>query len=170
VRCESIRHFRNKKKEYLKDMFNGIAMNSKNKNIKNSYRIINEFNWGYQPRSNFVTYKNGDLLADSQNSLNRWKNYFLQLWNVCIVSDVRQIEIRTPEPLVPGPSHLEVEIDIAKLRKCTSPGNDKIPAELIQAGGETLVSAIHRLINSIWNEEEMPDQWKELLLYQFKKG
>jgi hypothetical protein len=32
---------------------------------------------------------------------------------------------------------------------------------MIQAGGETLVSVVHKLINSIWNKEEMPDQWKE---------
>jgi hypothetical protein len=27
-----------------------------------------------------------------------------------------------------------------------------------QAGGEILLSAIHKLINSIWNMEELPDQ------------
>jgi hypothetical protein len=42
--------------------------------------------------------------------LNRWKGYFSQLLNVHNVSDVRQIEIHTAEPLVPGFSHLEVEI------------------------------------------------------------
>jgi hypothetical protein len=41
--------------------------------------------------------------------LNRWKNYFSQLLNVHNVSDVRQIEVHTAEPLVPGPSCLEVE-------------------------------------------------------------
>jgi hypothetical protein len=35
--------------------------------------------------------------------------------NVHNFSDVRQIEIHTAEPLVPGPSHLEVEIPVAKL-------------------------------------------------------
>jgi hypothetical protein len=44
----------------------------------------------------------------------------------------------TAEQLVPGPSHLEVEIAIAKLRKCKSPGSDQILAELIQARGEML--------------------------------
>jgi hypothetical protein len=24
-----------------------------------------------------------------------------------------------------------------------------------------LLSAIHKLINSIWNKEELPDQWKQ---------
>jgi hypothetical protein len=60
--------------------------------------------------------ENGDLLADSHNILNRWKNYFSQLLNVHNVSDVRQIEIHMAEPLVPGHSRLEVEIAIAKLR------------------------------------------------------
>jgi hypothetical protein len=41
-----------------------------------------------------------------------------------------------------------------------------IPAELIQAEGETLQSKIHKLINIIWNKEELPDQWKE---YKFTR-
>jgi hypothetical protein len=60
--------------------------------------------------------------------------------------------------LISGPSHLEVEISIAKLKNYKSPGSDKIPAELYQAGGETLVSVIHKLITSICNKEEMSDQ------------
>jgi hypothetical protein len=46
-----------------------------------------------------------------------------------------------------------VEIAIAKLKKYKSPGSDQIPAELIQAGGEILLSEIHKLINSVWNKE-----------------
>jgi hypothetical protein len=81
--------------------------------------------------------------------------------NVHNVSDVRQIETHAAEPLVPDPSHLEVEISIAKLKKYKSPGSDQIPAELYQAGDETLVCVSHKLITSVWNKEEMPDQWKD---------
>jgi hypothetical protein len=83
--------------------------------------------------------------------------------NVHNFSDVRQIEIHTAELLVPCPSHLEAEISIAKLKKYKSPGSDQFPAELYQAGGE-IVSVIHKLITSIWNKEEMPDQWKESII------
>jgi hypothetical protein len=65
--------------------------------------------------------ENGDLFADSHNILNRWRNYFSQLLNVHRVSDFRQREIHTSEPLVPDPSSLEVESAIAKLRKYESP-------------------------------------------------
>jgi hypothetical protein len=81
------------------------------------------------------------------------------------VSDVKQIEVHTAEPLVPGPSRLEVEIAIAKLKTFKSPGSDQIPAELIQI----LLSEIHKLINSVWNKEELPDQWKESIIVPIHK-
>jgi hypothetical protein len=54
----------------------------------------------------------------------------------------------------PQTSRLEVGIAIEKFKKYKSPGSDQIPAEWIHAGGETLLSAIHKLINYIWNKEE----------------
>jgi hypothetical protein len=105
-----------------------------------------------------VKEENGNLLADSHSILNRWKNYFCQLLNVHRVNDVRQTEIHTAEPLVPEPSSFEVEISIEKLKRYKSPGIDQIPVELIQAGGNTLDSEIHKLINCIWNKEELPEQ------------
>jgi hypothetical protein len=72
VRCETTRHFRNKKGEYLKDRINDFATNNKNKNIRYLYKGINEFKRVYQPRSNLVKDENADLLADI---LNGRKNY-----------------------------------------------------------------------------------------------
>jgi hypothetical protein len=52
-----------------------------------------------------------------------------------------------------------------------SPGTDQIPAEFIKAGDETLCSEIHKLICSIWNKEELPQQWKESIIIPIhKKG
>jgi hypothetical protein len=76
IRGEASMCFKNKKREYLKDKINWLETNSKNKNNRDLYREINEFQRGYQPRSDVVKVENGDLLADSHNILNRWKNYF----------------------------------------------------------------------------------------------
>jgi hypothetical protein len=85
---------------------------------------------------------------------------------VHIASDVRQIEVHTSEPLVPGPSRLEVETANAKLKKYKSPGNDDILAELIQAGGKILLSA-NPQTHSVWNNED----WKEFVIVPVhKKG
>jgi hypothetical protein len=47
------------------------------------------------------------------------------------VSDVRQIEVCTAEPLVLVPIRIDIEIAIAKLKKYKSPGSDQIVAEVI---------------------------------------
>jgi hypothetical protein len=51
---------------------------SKNKNIRDLYRGIKDFKRGHQPRSNLVKDGNGDLLVDSHNIVNKWKNYYSQ--------------------------------------------------------------------------------------------
>jgi hypothetical protein len=82
-------------------------------------------------------------------------------WNLHRVSDVRQAEIHTAERLVPDLNPFEVAIAIAKFKSYKSSGSDQIPAELIQEWDEILRSKINKLINSIWNKEKLPDQWKE---------
>jgi hypothetical protein len=47
VRREASRYFRSKKREYMKDKINELAMSSKNKNIRDLYRGINKFKRGY---------------------------------------------------------------------------------------------------------------------------
>jgi hypothetical protein len=115
--------------------------------------------------------KSENDLVDYQNILNRCRNYFSQLLSVHYVSGIRQTEVHMAEPLEPGPSRLEVEIAIAKLKQYQLLGSDEILVELIQAGGEILLSAIHKLIKSVWNKEELPDQWKESIIVPLhKKG
>jgi hypothetical protein len=63
--------------------------------------------------------------------------------------NIKSTEIHIAEPFVPEPSASEVEVAIGKLRRYKSPGVDQIPAELIQGGGETLRSEIHKLIKFI---------------------
>jgi len=50
------------------------------------------------------------LVTDSHSILARWRNRFSQLLDVQGVSDVRQTEIHTAEPLVAGPSAIESEM------------------------------------------------------------
>jgi hypothetical protein len=165
VRREASRHFRHKKREYLKDKINELESNSKNKNMG-----INEFKKGYQPGTNLVKDERGDLVADPHKILNRWKNYFCQLLIVHGAGGVRQTEMHTAEPSVPEPSVSEVEVAIGKLKSYRSPGGDQIPTQLIQVGREILRSEIHKLIRLIWNKK-LSHQWKQSVVVPIhKKG
>ena len=60
---------------------------------------------------------------------------------------------------------------LEKLKSHKSPGVDQIPAELIKTGGRTICCEIHKLIISIWNKEELPEEWKESITVPiYKKG
>jgi hypothetical protein len=120
VRCEATSHFWNIEGEYLKDKIHELAINSKNRDLYTGIMNLR----GLPATNNLVKDENHDLLADSHNILNRWKKLFSQLLNVNDVSDVMQIEVHSAEPLVPGPSHLEVQIAIAKLKKYKLPSSD----------------------------------------------
>jgi len=126
-------------KVYLREEINELETNSKNKNIGDLYRDVNEFKQGHQPRTKLVKDENDDLLADSHSILNRRKSYFCELLNIHGINDVRQTEVHVAEPIVTESSFFK--------------------AELIQAGGNTLCSEIHKLIISISNKEELPQQW-----------
>jgi len=69
-------------------------------------------------------------------------NYFSQLLNTHGVSDARQTDIHTAEPLVPETS----------------------VSGLIIAGSKAFGCEILILIISIWNKEELPEEWKESII------
>jgi len=96
---------------------------------------------------------------------------FLPALNAHEDNDVMRAEIHTVEQLVPEPSAFEVELAIGKLKNHKSPGIDQIQAELIKTGGRTICIAIHKLIISIWNMGELPEEWKESIIVPiYKKG
>ena len=79
-----------------------------------------------------------------------------------MVSNGRQTEIHTAKSLVRELSAFEVEMAIEKLKGHTLSRIDQIPAELIKAGGIKIHFEIHKLITSIWNKEEFPEEYKIL--------
>ena len=68
-------------------------------------------------------------------------------------------------------SACEVGMAIEMLKGQKSPDIDQIPAEVIKAGDRRIRCEIHKLIISIWNKEELPEEWKEsVILLIYKEG
>jgi hypothetical protein len=145
VRRDASRHFRNKKKAYLKAEIEELETNSKINNVRDLCRGIIDFKKGYQPRTIIVKDEKEDLVADSHSIMARWRNYLSQLLNIHGFNEVRQAEIHTAEPQVPEPSAFEVELAIEKLKRHKSPGIDQILA--IKGGVEQFtLTSINLLI------------------------
>ena len=62
----------------------------------------------------------------------------------------------------------EVEIAVASLKSARV---DNIPAELVQAGGETMIDLLTEICNRIWRTGEWPTPWTQSLIITLpKKG
>ena len=58
---------------------------------------------------------------------------------------------------------------VDRLKNNKSPGVDGIQAELVKAGGESTVDAIHRLCNMVWDQERWPTEWTSSILVTIAK-
>ena len=57
------------------------------------------------------------------------------------------------------------------MKKGKSAGVDNIPAELVQAGGENVITALTTICNKIWQTGEYPTPWTQSLVITLpKKG
>ena len=67
--------------------------------------------------------------------------------------------------------HKEVEAAAQLLKKGKSAGVNNIPAELVQAGGEDVITALTTICNKIWQTGEWPTPWTQSLIITLpKKG
>jgi hypothetical protein len=112
-------------------------------------------------------------LSEHQDILQRWKQYFCDLQSLNDPQpeiDAENITYNNEEE-VPPPTYYEVTQVIEKLKTHKAAGSDNISAELIKAGGTVLKQRIHKLIERIWEEETLPNEWTEGIICPiYKKG
>ena len=63
----------------------------------------------------------------------------------------------------------EVEAAVQSLKKGKSAGVDNIPAELVQAGGEDVITALMTICNKIWQTGKWPTPWTQSLVIALSK-
>ena len=58
---------------------------------------------------------------------------------------------------------------VQSLKKGKSAGVDSIPAEMVQAGGEDLITTFTTICNKIWQTGEWPTPWTQSLVITLPK-
>ena len=136
------------------------------------YRSAKGFVKGYQARRTGCKDKNGKLLIEKDQILNRWKQHFQETLTANMEEGVEVTrEFLTAEVELTEPTLQEVEDIIGKMKNNKAPGTDEITTELIKYGGKKLIQAIHMLMGKIWREERIPEEWsKSLICPIWKKG
>ena len=104
--------------------------------------------------------------------MKRWTEYCSELHNYRATGDP---EVLNVPPATSNDNHPilreEVEAAVKTLKKGKSAGVDNIPAEMVQAGGEDMLSVLLIICSKIWQTGEWPTQWTQSLVITLpKKG
>jgi len=117
-----------------------------------------------------IRMEDGTLLTENDKIAKAFKNMFQTLLNQPR-RDVVTEEYDTVEQNIERPTKEEVETGLDMLKNGKAPGANYIIPECLKNGGEQLIKQLHKLINKIWDKEEIPIAWStSVLCLVFKKG
>ena len=125
-----------------------------------------------QGKATTVQDRSGKCLTEERQILNKWTEYSSELYNHKANGDpslpnCRQTDTENGHPIL----RKEVETAVQSLKKGKSAGVDNIPAELVQADGEDVITALTTICNTIWQTGEWPTPWIQSLVITLpKKG
>jgi Reverse transcriptase (RNA-dependent DNA polymerase) len=167
--------FRRKKRQHDRNVLCEIEGCRNRKETRKFYRKVNESKNGYSQQPLLCRDKNGMVLADEERCIARWAEYYKELLNpnrpLNRTDENDELPFQTAQPYIEEPTIREVETEILKLRNFKAPGTDNLPGELFRNGGNALCMEMHELIKRIWNDEELPEEWKTSILCPiYKKG
>ena len=125
-----------------------------------------------QGKATTIQDRSGKCLTGEREILNRWTEYCTELYNHKAngdpsVLDCPQTITEDNHPIL----RKEVEAAAQSLKKGNSAGVNNIPAELVQAGGEDVITALTTICNKIWQTGKWPTPWTQSLVITLpKKG
>ena len=104
-----------------------------------------------QGKATTVQDHSGKCLTEERQILNRRTEYCSEVFNYKASGDpsvlnCTQTDTEDDHPIL----RREVEAAVQSLMKGKSAGVDNIPAELVQAGGEDVITALTTICNKIW--------------------
>ena len=117
--------------------------------------------------------KEGKIIPEIEQQKRRWAEHFEDLLNRPPPPNPVNIQPASNDlPIVCDvPTKEDISKAIKQLRNGKSAGPDTIPAEALKADERTTVEMLHPLFQDIWQEEDIPLEWKEGYLIKLpKKG
>ena len=141
-------------------------------NSKRAYQLVKDLISEQQGRSSTIQDKSWKCLTEEKEILSRWTEYCSELYNheSCgndAVLDCSQPPDKDLQPIL----REEVESEVALMKRANSACVDNIPAELVQASGETMINVLTETCHRIWRTGEWPTPCTQSLIITLpKKG
>ena len=104
-----------------------------------------------QGKATTVQDRSGKCLTEERQILYRWTEYCSELYNYKASGDPSVLNC--PQTDTEDDHHIlrrEMEAVVQTLKKGKSAGVNNIPVDLVQAGGEDVITALMTICNKIW--------------------
>ena len=153
------------KEDWIGAQYQEIETCLNKNNSKRAYHLVKDLTLEKQGKSSTIQDKSGKCLIEEKEILSKWTEYCSELYNHEICGDNTVLDCSQPpeEDLQPILRE-EVEVAVASLKRGKSAGDDSIPAELVQAGWETMIDVLTEICNKIWRTGEWPTPWIQSLI------
>jgi len=171
-RNESRKIIRNMKKTYMKNVIESIEEVQKHNNTSKMCQTVNQFKKGYQHKFSIIRNKKGELVMNTKEKAEIWKEYFDKILNT---EEPRELIKKGNKEI----GEVEVEVEeltteyvkkvIRNLKNNKAAGTDGIHPELIKYGGDKLLNRMYEVVRQIWEEERIPEEWKETIIVPIHK-
>lgn len=164
---------RMKKRNFIKANITKLEEFNFQNESKKFYQALKKMTKGFQPRVDACKDQNGSIIVEEEKVLDRWAEFFEDLLNVeeNQLDENEKPAFLTAEPYIIKPSIDEIEEIIKQQRNGKAPGEDQMPVEFFKYGGKEMITLLHKIIIDIWDQEEIPKDWKKGLICPiFKNG
>lgn len=146
-------------------------------NLKEMYKATKTLTGKRSSRKKPLKSREGQLIVTSEGQLRRWQEHFTEIFRLPEdPTNTAHIETVPPRRRTLNidcspPTGDEVLNALRALKNGKAPGVDLIAAEMLKADLASAANALTPLLQRIWRDEELPDDWsKGLLITVPKRG
>ncbi|CAF3152656.1 unnamed protein product [Rotaria sp. Silwood2] len=168
-----------RQEEYWDEVCQEIEISMEQNDPVRAFSIIRRLRGGSKRSENMpIMDKNGKLIVNSTDRLERWREYFSELFDV--PSDVKQhlideiqipaLEKKEEDRQNAQITYEEVRRALCQMKSRRAPGNDEVTADLLKAGGEPVLQCLHSIFNDVWENEKMVENWNMAILIRLYKN
>ena len=167
------RSIRSDKKNYIEGLATEAEEAAYHGNTRELFSTIKKLSGKFKNPERPVKTKDGKSIPDEEGQKKRWIEHFEELLNRPAPQYKLNIEPAEQDLEIDCsiPTKQEINRAIKQLKKGKAAGPDRIPAEALTADITTSSAMLHILFKKIWEEEQIPTEWKEGHLIKLpKKG
>ncbi|VDP37483.1 unnamed protein product [Schistosoma mattheei] len=167
------RSIRTDKRKYVEDLATTAEKATREGNMRQLYDTTKKLSGNRRKPEQPVKSKGGRGNHQHLRQQNKWVEHFEELLNRTAPPNPPNIEAApTDLPINIGPPTIEeISMAIRQIKSDKAAGPDNVPPEALKADVAATAKILHILFNKIWDEEQVPKDWKEGLLIKIpKKG